>query len=183
MSFKPVLLLDVDGVVNAVCNQEDYPVAWPTESWHFTRVAANGFAWPIHYSTEVVERLNALSESVEIRWHTTWQTDALQLGRQLGFNIFPVQDAPQFQQNHASDVPIFYNWWKMYAALDVVNKERRPLIWCDDDLDIHNRIIVSQYASDPEMLCLVHPFTNIGLTKQHFDDINTFLNDWYVKTD
>src|ERR687884_525237 len=66
-SDVPILLLDVDGVLNAA--RVDLPAGW-------TRGTFNGYV--LTWDPTVTARLRELHESgrVEIQWLTTWTTDA-----------------------------------------------------------------------------------------------------------
>lgn len=178
MSDKPVFLLDVDGVINAC--QYKLPTTWPEDTWRRTTARALNGEFPILYSTEVIDFINRMADVVEIRWHTTWQHEALALGRQLGIEAeFEVADAPEFDMYTYKMSSTWYNgphgWWKMAAALRVVNDEERPLIWADDDLFGWNKDIFWSHAeSFYYEVKLVTPLTEWGLTPDELEGIEDF---------
>ncbi|HWH29772.1 MAG TPA: hypothetical protein VNU26_12530 [Mycobacteriales bacterium] len=84
MNGPPLLLLDVDGVVNALSDDGDL-LTW-TE-WRLGRATADGIAWPIGWEPAVVEQLREWHEqgAVELQWLTTWGLEAnLKLRTLLG---------------------------------------------------------------------------------------------------
>ena len=173
---KPVLLLDVDGVVNALTRE--FPLTWPEDTWWQKDVYApsTGRSWPITYSTALVDALNDISERAEVRWHTTWQYDAPILGEELGLNVFDVLPTPYYQRKFSGYInDSKHLWWKMQAAIDVVNNENRPLVWIDDDLGIHNRVEFSgEVPSDTEVL-FVAPYSDLGIQPNEIDVINAWI--------
>ena len=60
-SSKPLLLLDVDGVLNA------FPNSWTPG---YTRHVIEGY--PIHLHDEVAQMVSALDQAFEIVWFTLW---------------------------------------------------------------------------------------------------------------
>ena len=83
---KPVILLDVDGVINTE-NPYFYNGEWgdvvETEANITTRT------WEVFYSPQVVNKINAWSKIADVRWLTTWDESAkLNLAPALGLNDF-----------------------------------------------------------------------------------------------
>lgn len=165
MSTKPVWLLDVDGVVNAVASKGD-PNVWPKENWKSTRCEALNGIWPILYSQDVVDFINKMSERVEIRWHTTWQENAVSsLAPKLGIVRLEVAYAPEFHDSR-------FAWWKIPAAERVVFEEERPLIWTDDDIAFEKRKLEHIETKDS---VLISPRTSIGLIPKQLKLIEEFV--------
>lgn len=124
--IRPIWLLDVDGVINAVGG---------TVPDGYERRRINGFliTWP----TAVVARMRELHETdaVEIRWLTTWCEDAANLiAPALGL---PLDCIVEGSDDHkASGKYGVHGWWKSITAQRITEAEPdRPLIWTDDDLD------------------------------------------------
>lgn len=159
----PVVLLDVDGVLNAVTR--DNPSTFPDETWSVD--ICRGFA--IRWSTVVRDFILELHELAEVRWHTTWQNEAKLISDALGLPMFPVADAPEIFAYKS------LGWWKMGAALRVVNEEGRDLIWLDDDLSRRERETFSQNRERGQAF-LVRPNTLTGLNQANIDGIRGFLS-------
>lgn len=120
----PVMLLDVDGVVNA-----DLP-GWPDKDAHATVSLAFcciGFPLKMRWSPKLLLELTALHESglVEIRWCTSWCPHIDVLYTIWDLPAWPVAWA----EHHVGDrVPSV----KLAAAREVMAQGRR-LIWVDDE--------------------------------------------------
>lgn len=161
----PVWLLDVDGVLNA-----DRP-GWgaPARQGH---VPLAGFYYRLRWSPGLVERVTALHESgsVEIRWATTWVDHIELVERLLRLPAF----ASAFRglgQLPAYKAPLR----KLDAALGVVEVERRPLVWTDDDAipgggEARDRL---ELAGVPVMFIVPDPRT--GLQPEDLDAIEEFI--------
>jgi hypothetical protein len=151
MTGVPLLLLDVDGVLNALSDGDAR--TWPT--WRTGHAVADGTAWPIRWSPDAVARLRSWHESghLELQWLTTWGHEAnTGLRALLGLPEMVVagtyEDAaaeagsvePAAADAHAGVAPsapdrLSGHWWKH----DVVRRLRhehpaRRLIWVDDEL-------------------------------------------------
>lgn len=71
MTPRPLWLLDVDGVLNAVTGKPDRSV-WP--DWRAGVATADRQDWPIWYSRTVTETVRRVHEQglAEVQWLTTW---------------------------------------------------------------------------------------------------------------
>lgn len=177
---KPVLLLDVDGVVNAVSK------AIPTQAWHRPLWNVGKlFGFELKWATPVVDWLTRLhtEDRAEIRWHTTWQHDALVFGNLVGLPEFAVQDCPEwarFNENGSALAADLIKacqppWWKYPAAERVVTEEKRPLVWIDDDITWEIPHGARTALGAVSMLCLVSPSMASGVCPKHMRQVDTFL--------
>lgn len=123
-SRKPIILLDVDGVLNRF--NEPYSSAeepcWPDEKMTTVR----GFC--IKYSPTLITKLNTLSRlgQAEVRWLTAWNENApLKLAPALGIDDFKLA--------RGADGPS-----KGPAAMAIALAcPERPIVWLDDELDCY----------------------------------------------
>lgn len=178
---RPVLLLDIDGVINATTRN---PYSWPKGDW--VQVQAGGFT--IRAATPVLTWLTNrhLSGIVEIQWHTTWQQDAWKVGEALGLPEFEVCAAPEYTLEVEEAKKAGYGWvpertgrpwWKLPAALRVL-EAGRPLIWCDDDISYDQAARKALGQSAPEVpRCAISPSSSEGLRQVHLDSMGRFLSD------
>jgi hypothetical protein len=165
----PILLLDVDGVLNAA--------RWELrEGWE--RGTFNGFV--LSWDPTVTARLRELHESgrVEIQWLTTWTTDADELlaepmGLPRGLKVHDRDDvAPTGYSGPAGGLA---GWWKLAAARAVAEAEPdRRIIWIDDDLAEQAEDTGEWLAAHPHVL-VVAPDLLEGLTHQQLDAIEAWL--------
>src|SRR3954452_2646480 len=142
----PILLLDVDGVLNAA--RLHLPDGWQ-------RGTFNGFV--LSWDPTVTARLRELHESgrVEIQWLSTWTENAdellaepMGLPRGLRVHARPGVESTGFggQLRGGS------GWWKLGAAMAVAEEEPgRRIVWIDDDLA--SRRTTSWSGSAPTRMC------------------------------
>lgn len=174
MTDVPVWLLDIDGVLNAISSKPDRSV-WPAAGWRRFEAtdARTGTTWPILAAEPVAAFIREVRTSgrAEVRWHTTWQESANKVGAELGLPELEVQEAPEF----AEDGEYSPTWWKLAAALRVIEEEQRPLIWTDDDATM-GRIMPTPYdrvKAFPNLL--IAPQQRIGLTRKQLRAIDEHL--------
>ncbi len=166
--LTPRLLLDVDGVVNAVTRQ-------PGSFWSEWRTAkatpGNGDrGFTITWAPAVAEFLRTLLDrGVEIVWLTTW-------GRWANEAISPLLDLPKDLK--VAGEPMDYageGWWKLPLAQHLWSKDQRPFIWIDDDL-AYTREAKRWLATLPmtEFLAIC-PSSAEGIHPRHIERIEVFL--------
>lgn len=179
--MRPVLLLDIDGVVNSLLKAPPTH-AWPKEAWRQVDFTDGPDTFPLLWSEPVVEYLTSLHNQgrVEFRWHSTWQEKAPLFGEAVGLPEFQVAYAPEARANQG----LFFKeqilvhkptWWKYPTAERVLVVEKRPLIWIDDDLRLK---LFPKYRSHVKTLgkvCLVDPDGQTGLLPKHMRQIEEFL--------
>lgn len=161
MSDKPaIVLLDVDGVLNAVARE--YPTTFP--DWKVER--ARGFS--IMYSLEMGNRVAALE--ADIHWLTTWEELANKyIGPLFGWSDLPVVERADHDMRVGR-----YGWWKASAAQQLIEADPRPFVWFDDDLDgIAAQDLGWLSAAPPHLL--VRPDWSTGITPAQLDEAERFL--------
>jgi hypothetical protein len=189
----PVWLLDIDGVLNAVAREPDRSV-WP--DWQQGSAEAGGVSWPIRFSPSVSRAIRRLHEQglVEVRWLTTWRSDANnQLRRLLDLPAFDVvpdatpadattaarplahdEDTTSHGAATAAYRPVEGEWWKFAAVRHAVERlDGRPLIWTDDELE-HQPDAVAWVAETVRDPLVVAPAPQVGLTPRHLQVIEDF---------
>ena len=166
---RPILLLDVDGVLNAA--RVDLPEGWE-------RGTFNGYV--LSWNPTITTRLRELHESgrVEIQWLTTWTTDADRL-------LADPMGLPRGLVTHAraGAAPTGFagvfggrsSWWKLAAARAVAEAEPdRRIVWVDDDLAQQAADTGDWLAAHPHVL-VVAPDLFVGLTHEQLDAIEAWL--------
>jgi hypothetical protein len=180
MNRRPVWLLDIDGVVNAISVDPD-PAVWPADCWVRAAATCTGVEWPLLAAGPVLDFVRAVHRTglAEIRWHTTWQHEAVGVSRALDLPEFPVQVAPEFRTVQAvgGATPVGAAWWKLPAAERVVAEEGRALLWTDDDCEFQlDGWTGEEHAlrRTPSVL-IVAPRTHVGLAPQDLRAMDAFL--------
>lgn len=161
---RPILLLDVDGVLNAVTLSD--PDTWPT--WRVTQ--ANGF--PIRWSPDMIAALVRLSERVEIRWLTTWWADT----HHLDFLGLPPCEVANTRDEYLDRDGGPLSWWKLTTAKRVY-AEGRPVIWIDDDLRFDKAAMEWGRSLPSGTLLGISPDTERGITPDLIREIEAWLDE------
>jgi hypothetical protein len=165
----PVLLLDVDGVLNAM--RWELPPGWEQGTF-------NGYV--LSWDPGITARLRGLHESgrVEIQWLTTWATNAdrllaepLGLPRGLRERSGGRTAPTGFAGRHGGRS----GWWKLAAAREVAEQEPgRRIVWIDDDLAEQATETAKWLSAHPHVL-VVAPDVFTGLTHAQLDAVEAWL--------
>jgi HAD domain in Swiss Army Knife RNA repair proteins len=165
----PILLLDVDGVLNAALLE--LPEGW-------RRGTFNGFL--LSWDPTVTARLRELHESgrVEIRWLTTWAEKADELlaepmGLPRGLRVHGREGVAS--TGFSGRLRGAAGWWKLDAARALADAEPgRRIVWIDDELADQADDVVEWLGAHPHVL-VVAPNLFTGLTHEHLDEIEEWL--------
>jgi hypothetical protein len=170
--MKPLWLLDIDGVINA-CNRHRPIGTWPGyDNWIKKNVVNSQGSWPILAAKPVLDFITYVHDSglAEIRWHTTWQEEALDFGDQFGLPTFNIQPCPEAVKNGTM------YWWKFPAVQRELSVGRRVL-WTDDDITIRLTPTSRRLLEVSTQLKMIVPKTHTGLSPDNLVDITYFLED------
>ncbi len=187
----PVVLLDVDGVLNALGPADD---GWP--DWQRGSATAMGRSWPIRWSPSVVTAVLAWRASADVRWLTTWGSDANQgLHALLGLPPLPVagtpdgpgepdprapadEDGPTSLADVTPAAPdaLTGRWWKFDVVRELLRREPgRRLVWLDDDLAVDEE--VRSWTRAHSDCLLIAPDPRQGLLPAHLAAVERFVLD------
>ena len=160
----PVWLLDVDGVVNA-----SRP-GWHAAPYQGT-VRADSRSWKFRWDPSVTSFIRevALAELAEVRWSSTWVPWRAGVERTLRLPELPVAFA--IDEGKEQDVDAL----KRSAALAVVEQERRPLVWTDDDVVPGFGPLRDRLEAAGVPLLLIAPAFARGLRPDDIETIRAFL--------
>jgi hypothetical protein len=170
---KPVWLLDVDGVVNAL-SRTPVPGSWPAAAWVQHAVAAEvpgtgRMVFPILAAQPVLDFVAGVvrSGAADVIWHSTWRESAVtDLGPALGLPELAISFAPEWTDRSERV------WWKLPAAERVVASGRR-LVWTDDDIAVLPDQVAELAAREDTLLIAPDPVS--GLTGPQLDAIARFV--------
>jgi hypothetical protein len=182
---RPLILLDVDGVLN-ILSRDASPWDAVRSGW----AIAEGNRYRITWSPEVIDTIKRwLAEGVEIQWLTTWGHDANNsLRHLLGLPELPVagtydQDptgSPETAgDSHASVAPaapdpLTGQWWKYDVACRIVKEQPdRTLIWVDDEL--RRALRFRRWAEEHPRVHPVGPDCDVGLVPADLEAIEALL--------
>ncbi|QKW15475.1 hypothetical protein [Verrucosispora sp. NA02020] len=157
--LPPILLLDVDGVINA--SRPGWGGA-PRTGYAY----AQGSEWKMRWAPALVTRIRDLHKAgtVEVRWCTTWCAYADQLERLWALPPLGRAFAEDIN-GHAAAVA------KLAAARQVLAESRR-LNWTDDTEvplsgEVHDELVAAGAL-------LIRPKGSTGLQPEHLDAIEEF---------
>lgn len=151
MQGKPVLLVDIDGVISLFGFSLDER---PSGTWHVVEGIAH------FLSSSAAEHLHALEGSFEPIWCSGWEERASEhLPALLG--VRPL-DHLSFDRNPGRG----HAHWKL-AAIEAHAGER-PLAWIDDALD---EACEAWASARPAPTLLIRTDPAVGLTDEHVEDL------------
>ncbi len=179
MNIMPVLLLDVDGVVNAS------RAGWQRQPYR-TRVSVDGIEYKIRWEPQVVDFFWELYNNnlVEIRWLTTWGIHANKIlapaiSMPQGLYAYMPPQRPTRPHPWVKGEVVSGNLphdWKLSHALTVITKEQRPLIWIDDEaVHIVSRKKIAKVENRIPSL-LINPQPSRGIRLEHTQMVKEFVN-------
>lgn len=164
------IYLDIDGVINARSRKPPKQNTGWLGDWKQETI----MGYPILWSIELIERLNALAdrEDVQIKWLTTWQEQAISdFTPGTGING---AEWPYFSATE-NDLFSYRYWWKLTAiARDVDETKPEKVVWIDDELP--NQFLAQAWLSENISTILgIGPESTHGLSAKHLWQIEKFL--------
>lgn len=187
----PILLLDVDGVLNALPAIAADLAAW--DDWQRGNATAEGNRWPITWSPSVIATLRNWHQQgrLELRWLTTWGHHANEeLRLLLGLPALAVAGtyheagAPSGEAQtgaaHASVAPaapdpLSGRWWKYDVVSQLLSSEpERSIVWVDDDLPRSSGVFLRWASSQPRITAIA-PDPRCGLSPADLEAVAAVL--------
>jgi len=155
---KPLLGLDVDGVLNAFAD----PYTLPTH----TQAYVGGY-WVLLNLDDHPKWITELQEHFDIVWATMWTHSANELlAPVLGIGPFPVIDHDRIPETVDDSV------FKAIDSLKIVTIDPfvgdRPFAWIDDDINVAAKTWAQGRTAPTK---LVAPDPIYGITRNHVDEL------------
>jgi hypothetical protein len=171
-TVRTLWLLDIDGVINAVPEWGHGTPLHVWDTWISKDVKNSTDTWPILVAQPVLDFLIYIHESglAEIRWHTSWQEEALDFGDSFGLPTFHVQPCPEAMKNGTP------SWWKLPTVQRELSTGRRVL-WTDDHINREMNGGTRRLLGLLPHLKMVVPNTATGLSPDDLVDILYFLEE------
>lgn len=162
MDTKPLLVIDVDGVLNRLGARlpgQDHLQR------HSIAPSNSDFAYTLHLDRADGARLLAMTDEFDLAWGTTWEDDAnLLIAPHVGLPCtLPVAHTKLSEGSKAPGV----------ARL----ADGRPFVWLDDNLDEFDR---AQLADYPAPWAIVDIDPQAGLTDADLDRARKRLVEWGI---
>ena len=152
---RPVVFLDVDGVLSPVVPHSD---AWT--DWE----RVENIPFHLVLSRKMAGRIAQLD--AEVVWLTTWEHDANAVVAEfLGWQPHDVLERSGDEER----------WWKLDAITERIEKEPRPFVWVDDELEHRKRDVEPWLRSVEVPVLPLSPRAEVGLTEAELDQIEAFV--------
>ncbi|MFF4417024.1 HAD domain-containing protein [Streptosporangium sp. NPDC001559] len=162
--LRPLLLIDVDGVLNAFRR--------PGPEWVKTKGIAGGRTFNLLLNPFHGPRLLDIAKETgcELVWATTWEHDAnTQIGPQIGLPELPVIEVDRDNQL------LHMGGRLMFKTPHVADWVRgRPFVWLDDDLTAADEKFLFQHPNVSDCL-IIHVNGETGLTDDDFAEARSWL--------
>jgi len=170
LADKPLMLLDIDGVLNAYRYrpaESVLPVGGYEDLTEFDVYVDEDRSYRFWTSPTLISELKEIASSglVEVAWLTTWENRAnLKVCPVLGLPVFPVAAG---QYGRFSDY-----YWKPRAAVEAIELGR-PIVWVDD-VEIRSTEREA-FAESGLPHLLIAPDPEFGLTRGDMSSIRDFI--------
>lgn len=196
--LKPLMLIDVDGVINILSENLRQ---FGDDLMRVCVPRSDGFTFNIHFRRSLVDKINGWSQRIEILWLTCWGKFAKEaLSPALGLNPFDVAWIPgirtdnmcQHGEHKRNSVLYFaqrryctYTVLTLYLPLYFAQHSNRPIIWIDDHITSACRMTVNDdtanYLMHRPCTLFINPTSTYGLLPAHEHIIDDFLSNPYDK--
>ena len=173
MTTKPLLFLDVDGVLNAFAPIRPHVVRKAGLHEFMGRMVP----YTLHFDNEVVDMVDALAEHFDIVWATMWNEKANEeIAPLLGLHDFPVMvcsktvgwDTAVAAGTHAFDIN---RLWFAKTPLIPDFAAGQPFAWLDDDHSSYDQKWLAENGADQPFL-LVRTNADSGV---QWDDVDALI--------
>lgn len=171
-TLKPILLLDVDGVVNALSPLRPHVVRTVPGG---TDAKGNPRTYTLHFDNEIAEMIDVLAEHYEIHWATMWNNTAnTVLAPMVGLDTFPVMTCNHgrgWDLLEAQGLPTWkiHGLWYAKTPLIPAYVGERRFAWVDDDHTYRDRKYLDGQVEQDFFLLRTDAFD--GLTWEDVADL------------
>lgn len=192
--MKILVLVDIDGTLNAVCNPANPPKIqshWFSDWKNFTidrRVTPEFFnnshervkTFTVNFSVELLDNLSAISKKfsnpgslcdMSFKWLTTWKDFAHSIFcKEANFTEGLNWDVIHSEIRHKP-------WWKFTIIKEILeNDEELHIILLDDEVDSEENLdLFEKLIENTNRLTVINPNSSIGLTRAEISFLESML--------
>lgn len=155
-NVRPVLLLDIDGVVSSLGRI----------TGHIRRARhVQDAKWMV--TEQVAESLSLLSAEVDVSWASSWAHESLELAEELGIASVGFLDFSRFRTPARA-------WFKTEALIEYLESNtHRQVIYAEDEAPAE---VISELHRVHGNVLTVEVDGDIGLTPEHFEIMREFIS-------
>lgn len=168
--MKPLLFLDIDGVLNCFPSPL-HTQLMETQEWRDGDAVTGDRMYRLWWRESVIARINSWHDRdlAEIVWLTTWTYDAASsVAPLMGLKDFLVVGDEKGSEN-----PRDLDWWKWDRVKEIVASSTHPFVWLDDDL--YGPVATEAAERYGHQMLAIAPPSNPGLTDEMLDEVEEFL--------
>jgi hypothetical protein len=163
---KVRLLLDVDGVLNALSSLDNL-----ADFWTDCRVdVVDGYS--ISWSPSVVAFVRAVHDrGVNVQWLTTW-------GHRANEQLRAALDLPELPVLGEQGAFMEDTWWKLVLIQEVYQSDGVPFVWIDDEIEYDLEAVEWLETLPPDQFLAITPDSMIGLDPCDIKRVTAFIDRW-----
>lgn len=169
---RPVLLLDVDGVLNLLPNRDEGALITRQTQLQTARLHDEQLAaYRLNIPVDAQHLVGQLAEHFDLRWYTMWneharqvfaplagithEFDHLQCDWTLGRDVLDIAGTPQWMKSRV---------WVAKTPLIESHLGSRPFVWIDDDTTEYDTLWLENHTDVGEFL-IITVRSHSGLTQ------------------
>lgn len=163
-SMRPIIAVDVDGVLSPVCPIGELPEP-EFRVWHkkdYVLYENVAFIEP------ALTMLNNLDESGEadVTFHTSWGPEIYET-LNVSWDMIP-----EYETRYSIE-----GWWKKDLVLRLIDAYKRPVIWIDDDISdaLDSGELSGLIEEQKKLLSVISPHTFEGLKPEDLESITKLV--------
>ena len=183
---KPLLLIDIDGVLNLFdAWVPSGPAYWTTNGVrkqpkvapaHLVETVAQGYS--LLLNPDHPEMFEELAEMGELVWATMWQSSAYLFGQKAGFGVdwdYIDFDSykTEYQYGTQRRIGNGVGTYKHPGIVDTLGD--RPGVWVDDDMTPEQHAWAQRRTEAGIPTLFIQPDPQFGMTWEHFIQIVEFI--------
>ncbi len=188
---KPILLLDIDGVLNLFPSWIDsYAVTRPV---NVTAVTVGENTYRLSIPLDTADLIDQLAEGFDLRWYTMWNhnapvfAEAAGLRQSFGHYTCDYLRGRTVLTAWANNDPaeldvLMHTLWTPKTPLIPGYVGSRPFVWIDDDTSIYDDMWLSAQRGIGDFL-IITTDSHVGMTQAHVNNALAWAQSLTLRED